>query len=87
MSQIRLGLIGCGFVGRLHAQRLRDDPRAHLVVCCDPEPTAARAVATEYTHGAAIETDPIDAIGRHRLDGVVILLAHAAALSAGLHGL
>jgi len=72
MSQIRLGIIGCGFVARLHAQRLRDDARAQIVVCCDPSLAAAQSLALEYTHGAAIETDPVDAIGRHRLDAVII---------------
>lgn len=72
MSRIRLGLIGCGFVGRLHAQRLHLDPRAEIVVCCDPDAAAARAFAAEYAPGAALESDPTDCIGRHRLDAVVI---------------
>jgi predicted dehydrogenase len=72
MSQIRLGLIGCGFVGRLHAQRLLADPRGQIVVYCDPNPQAAEALATECTPGAAVEIDPIAAMGRHRLDAVVI---------------
>ena len=91
MRQIRLGLIGCGFIGRLHAQRLRDDPRAHLVVCCDPDEAAADAVAVEYTRGAALETDAVAAIGRHRLDAVVIcsptLMHYQQVCTAFDHGL
>lgn len=72
MNRTRIGLIGCGFVGRLHAERLRDDPRAHVVVCCDPDHSAANHLSAECTAGAAIETDAADALARHRLDAAVI---------------
>ena len=91
MTQIRLGIIGCGFVARLHAQRLQADSRAQIVVCCDPSPAAAQALAVEYAPGAAIETDPVEAIGRHRLDAVVICsptpLHYPQVCSAFDHGL
>ncbi|MBI2825041.1 MAG: Gfo/Idh/MocA family oxidoreductase [Planctomycetia bacterium] len=69
---LRVGLIGCGFVGRLHAERLRADPRVAIAVCCDPDRAAAERLAAEYAPAAAIETDDAAAIGRHRLDAVVI---------------
>jgi len=88
---MRIGLIGCGFVGRLHAERLRDDPRAQIVVCCDTDGATAARLSAEYTGAAAVETDAVTAIGRHRLDAVVIcsptLLHYPQVCTAFDHGL
>ncbi len=84
-------MIGCGFVGRLHADRLRSDPRGELVLCCDPDPEAARRVASEYAPAAAIETDALEALASHRLDAAIICsptLSHYEQVSVALdHGL
>jgi len=70
--RIRVGLLGCGFVGRLHAQRLIADPRVELALCCDPQREAAERLAAEYAPAAAIEVDALPALGRRELDAVVI---------------
>lgn len=91
MDRIRLGLVGCGFVGKLHAERLREDPRAQVVVCCDPNSVSAARLSAEYTQGAAIETDAESALGRHGLDAAVIcsptLLHYPQVCTAFDHGL
>lgn len=93
----RIGVIGCGVVGRLHAQRLAADPRADLVVLADPSPNAARTLSAELRElgpscRPIVESDPLAAINGHSLDAVVICSptqahhAHVlAALEAGVH--
>ncbi|HUY37098.1 MAG TPA: Gfo/Idh/MocA family oxidoreductase [Pirellulales bacterium] len=69
---LRIGLIGCGAVGRLHAERLSADGRAAIRVCCDPSAPAAEALRRRYAPEAAVETDVVEALDRHALDAVVI---------------
>lgn len=89
--RIRVGLIGCGFVGRLHAQRLVADPRVELVLCCDPQREAATRLAAEYAPQAAIEVETLPSLGRRQLDAVVICsptLSHYEQVGAAFdHGL
>ena len=58
---VRLALIGCGQIGRLHAQRLAADPRAQIVACADPNLAAARAVRDDLARDAAV-FDDLDAL-------------------------
>ena len=51
MNDFRIGLIGCGKVGQLHARALRDLPEAKLVAVCDTSADRANAFAAE--HGAS----------------------------------
>lgn len=45
-QRLRLGLIGCGRIGRIHAANVvRHVPRAVLAAVCDPDRQAAEAVA------------------------------------------
>ena len=69
---LRLGLIGCGVVGRRHAGQLRNDSRVELAVCCDPVIETARALRDEFAPRAAVETDAWRAMAEHRLQGVII---------------
>jgi predicted dehydrogenase len=69
---VRIGLIGCGAVGRLHAERLAADTRAAIRVLCDPSASTAEEVRQRYAPEAAIETDVVEALDRHALDAVVI---------------
>ncbi|HEX5446331.1 MAG TPA: Gfo/Idh/MocA family oxidoreductase [Pirellulales bacterium] len=70
--RLRLALLGCGVVGRLHAQRLAADPRVELAVCCDPDRATAQRLRDEYAPRAAVETDLRRALADHDLRGVVI---------------
>jgi predicted dehydrogenase len=47
MDNVRIGIIGCGFIGRMHAVAASNDPRVDLVALADIDPDRARALADE----------------------------------------
>ena len=67
---VRLGLIGCGRIGRVHADSIDVHPRAELAVVYDPIEAAAREVGTRY--GAAWGTDVDAVIDDPSIDAVVV---------------
>lgn len=69
---VRVGLIGCGTVARLHAERLHADERVELGVFCDPDLAAARRLRDEFAPQAAVEQNDAAALAGHALDAVVI---------------
>lgn len=44
---VKVGILGCGFIGRIHALDLRTDPRVTLVAVADAVPQAAQRLAVE----------------------------------------
>jgi UDP-N-acetyl-2-amino-2-deoxyglucuronate dehydrogenase len=48
MKPLRVGLVGCGKVGTIHAAALCAIPEAELVACCDAAPDRAAAFAAKY---------------------------------------
>jgi myo-inositol 2-dehydrogenase/D-chiro-inositol 1-dehydrogenase len=67
VSRMRVLVIGCGTMGRLHGHALR---RAGAAVCCtDADPEAARRYASDV--GATAVTDLAAAIA-HGVDGAVV---------------
>ncbi len=44
---VRVGILGAGFIGRIHALDLRGDPRVELVGVADTVPQAAQKLAAE----------------------------------------
>jgi predicted dehydrogenase len=70
-EKLRIGLLGCGVVGRVHAERLCRDPRVELAVCCDHRASAATALRDEFAPQAAVETSVERALADHRLRAVV----------------
>ncbi|HLA16826.1 MAG TPA: Gfo/Idh/MocA family oxidoreductase [Candidatus Limnocylindrales bacterium] len=84
-SQLRIGLVGLGVMGRNHLRVLGAHPDVELVSVADPAPEAL-AAATEAT-GAAGYTDPLAMIAESELDAVVVAApttAHAAIALAAL---
>ncbi len=64
---VRVGILGTGFIGRVHAQNLRADPRVKLVGLCDVVPQAAQKLADEvgaaaYPSLEALLDEGIDAL-------------------------
>ena len=55
MTPLRIGLIGCGKVGSIHAAALASIPEARFVAACDANPERAAAFAAKY--GATPFTD------------------------------
>ena len=67
---VRLGLIGCGRIGRVHADSIDVHPRAELARVHDPFEPAAREVGTRF--GAPWSTDVDTVIGDPTIDAVVV---------------
>jgi myo-inositol 2-dehydrogenase/D-chiro-inositol 1-dehydrogenase len=67
---VRLGLIGCGRIGRVHANSIDVHPRAELAAIYDPFEAAAREVGTQYGAGWSTEVDAL--IDDPTIDAVVV---------------
>lgn len=48
MERLRTAVIGCGKVGQIHAEALRDLPRSEFVGVCDASPERAEAFADRF---------------------------------------
>ncbi len=86
MTPLRVGIVGCGLIGRKRAAALDGD---ELVACCDVDGEAARALAGE--HGGVAVAD-IDALLELEPDVVVVAVPHdrlaglaVRALEGGAH--
>ena len=67
---VRLGVIGCGRIGRVHADSIDVHPRAELARVYDPFEAAAREVGTAF--GAEWGTDVDAVLGDPSIDAVVV---------------
>jgi predicted dehydrogenase len=74
MSRVRVAVVGVGYLGRFHAQKLATLEHAALVGVCDTNAGTAAAVATET--GSEPFTDIADLIGR--VDAVSIAATTSA---------
>lgn len=94
-QRVRLAILGCGAIGRVHARRVCEDGRGEIACLCDPQAAAAEAVQSEFAPRATIVADwraLLADAAAHALDAVIIAsptpLHYAqacAALAAGLH--
>ena len=91
MTPLRVGLIGCGMIGRFHAQDAEADERLRLVAYADIRIEAARAFLAEYG-GDRATSDPQELIADDSLDVVIVATHHdshrpltVAAARAGRH--
>jgi len=70
---VRVGLFGCGAVGRLHAQRLRADSRVKLIFLADAHSVSAERLRNEFAPQAEATTgDCASLLARFPVDGIVI---------------
>lgn len=67
---LRLGVLGAGRIGRIHAANIANSPHATLVGVADPVGEAARDLAAAF--GCAASTDPTTLLKRDDVDAVVI---------------
>ena len=91
LDVVRLGLIGAGFMGRLHAAVIRDLPDAELVAVAEPDLGALELVQT-LVPGARGYADHAAMLAGESLDAVVVATPEAlhrapveAAARCGLH--
>ncbi len=89
MTQLKVGLIGAGYIASRHATAISMHPNAHVVAVCDLSATAAEEVAADF--GAQSFTTVEDMIAAGLCDTVHILTppnSHASlaiqCLNAGL---
>lgn len=71
-ARLRLGIIGCGQIGRLHAEQIVADRRARLVALCDPVATAAERLREVLAPEARVVSDVSMLLEGGPLDGVVV---------------
>lgn len=92
MDRWRIGILGCGRMGRLHAERLRHTGRVELVSLFDAQRSAAEDLRQALAPEARIAPTAEELLRQPDLQGVVICSpTHlhteqaAQALAAGLH--
>jgi predicted dehydrogenase len=78
---LRIGVIGVGSIGRVHARLLADDPDCLLVALADPTP-AGGELAAEL--GVTWYRDHETLLAKESLDGVVVAVPTALHASVGL---
>jgi len=90
VEPVRVGLIGCGKVGSIHAAALRALPEADFVAACDASPDRAAAFASRY--GARPFADVGTLLRDGGVEAVVIGTPHplhaepaTRAAAAGVH--
>src|SRR5664279_5271946 len=66
---IRLGVIGCGRIGRVHVDSIAAHPRAELACVCDPIASAAAEVAAQFD---TVAVDVETLLADESVDGVVV---------------
>ena len=87
VTPLRIGIVGCGFIGDKRARSL---PQGALALCCDTNAERAQALAGRY--GAAVETRWEAAVQDERVEAIVVATTHdllaritTAAARAGKH--
>lgn len=66
----RIGLLGCGRIGQVHAASVAASPRAELVAVFDPFGSAVEKVGRDY--GAAAYTSPDPILDEESIDAVIV---------------
>ena len=67
---LKLGIIGCGTMGKAHAASTKDSPYMKVTAVCDVFPKAAEALAASV--GAAAYTNVQEMLDHEPLDAVII---------------
>ena len=74
MGKVRIGVIGVGGMGAVHANSAKDLPETELTAVCDVNPEAAQKAAEK--HQAKAFTDAKKMFASGLVDGVVIAVPH-----------
>jgi UDP-N-acetyl-2-amino-2-deoxyglucuronate dehydrogenase len=92
VSLVRFAVVGCGVIGKLHAEVLAADPDTAVSVLVDVDAAAAESVAAQLGTAIPITTSLDEALSRDDVDAVAVCVpsgVHAqvavAALESGRH--
>jgi predicted dehydrogenase len=90
-GQVRVGIVGCGYQGRLMAQAIDRTKMLSLAACADPANEAAAAVAAIAGH-IDVHASVGELLAKSEVDAVIIATPHhllhevaQAAIGAGKH--
>jgi myo-inositol 2-dehydrogenase/D-chiro-inositol 1-dehydrogenase len=81
---VRVGLVGCGFIGRIHALNLKADTRAVLVGVADLVPQAAQRLAAEVNSKSL---PSLDALLEAGIDALYVCTPNTLHVEPVLRGL
>ena len=86
---VKVGILGAGFIGRIHAVLLKRDPRVELVAIADSNHSTAERLAHEVGSKAVADLDGIIKAGATAVfictPNVLHVEPVTQALAAGLH--
>jgi predicted dehydrogenase len=71
-GKLRLALVGCGRIARLHCERVAADSRATIAACFDPVPGAAQALQSSAAPTAVIYSNFESLIDRAEFNAAII---------------
>jgi phthalate 4,5-cis-dihydrodiol dehydrogenase len=90
-DQLRVGIVGCGYQGRLLARAIARTSKLQIVACADPAGEAAAQVAALAGH-AQVHASADELLDKSEVDAVLIATPHhvldeiaLAAIAAGKH--
>ncbi len=75
-SPVKIGVVGCGVIGKIHISRAAELPHVELTAVCDVREDLAKAVGAEF-NVPFVTTDAHELIARTDLDAVVLALPTA----------
>lgn len=71
-KKYQIGMIGCGQISDLHAQRLLEDGRADLVALYDFQESQSKRIAEKFCPDATVHSSYESLVQQDSLDGVII---------------
>jgi len=83
---VRLGLVGCGVIGRVHLQASRQIAEAQFVAVCDTRLEAAQEAALQNSI-SSVYTDPAALFADPNVDAVVLALPANVRTALGVQAL
>lgn len=94
MSDVRVGIVGCGVIGRLHAKNITEGKVAgvRLTAVCEADPATRERVLNEYGQDLKAFDNLESLLGSGEVDAIIVATPHyehpgisIAGLKAGLH--
>jgi predicted dehydrogenase len=71
-ERLRLAIVGCGQIGRFHAERIVADRRSRIVALCDPQTANAERLREVFAPEARVVNDLAKLAEAASLDGAVV---------------